>query len=323
MSFLIRISFIMLFVTKELMAQSFTTPIHSTNQYINQVIMYRPYTSAAVIQEQEDVTMSISQSNVFQKSTNLTADFGLTTFDLTYSTPVTRSFAFSFEFPLYYVSRGFLDKPLDFVHKGLGITTTRENEGHVDDQMTYTITDKIEKYDPYFAAGNPQIEIKYLLYSDAKLSFAMNAGIKLPLEKTSDGFTNGRVDYMYGLALQREYDSIAWITNVVITYNGERRLSPDIVSKQIRYFFFLANQFSLKPLLPFAFFDRWKFLFAYQYSSAPYASQDKKFSSYTHLLQFALRNYLESKRYVELFFNQNTIPRHNEADVTFGLSYHF
>lgn len=285
--------------------------------------MYRPYTSAAVIEEQQQTTVSISQSNIFQKSTNLTADFGLTTFDVTYAAPLTKNFAYSFEFPLYYISRGFLDKPLDFVHKGLGITTTRENEGHIDNQMTYTVTDKIAKSNPYFAVGNPQIELKYLFYNDNTFSVAVNAGIKIPLGKTSDGFTNGKVDYMYGVALQKEYHSVAWITNFVITYNGKRKLSQEIVSKKIRYFFFLANQFPLRPLLPFEFFDRWKFLFAYQYSSAPYTSRDKKLSSYTHLLQFALRNYLDKKRYIELFFNQNTIPRHNEADVTLGFTYHF
>ena len=65
------------------------------------------------------------------------------------------------------------------------------------------------------------------------------------------------------------------------------------------------------------------FLFTYQYSSAPYKSDDKKFNSYTHLLQFALRKNLKDKEHIDLFFNQNTIPRHNEADVTFGLSYFF
>ncbi len=323
MPYLIQLSLIfILLVANKALAQNFTTPIHSTNQYTNQILMYRPYTTTTAIEEQH-TTVSISQSNVFQKSENLTADFGLTTFDLTHTVPVAKKITCSFEFPLYYVSRGFLDKPLDSIHKGLGIATTRENQGHIDNQINYTVTDKIAKNSPYFALGNPQIELKYLLYSKNRLSVAINAGIKIPLGKTSDGFTNGKVDYMSGIALQKEYHSVAWITNFVVTYNGKRELSQDIVSKDIRYFFFLANQFPLKPLLPFSFVDRWNFLFAYQYSSAPYSGQDEKFNSYTHLLQFALRNYLDKKHYIELFFNQNTVPRHNEADVTFGLAYHF
>lgn len=323
MSNFIRISIFLLIAVTEGLSENFTTPIHSTNQYTNQVLMYRPYTNTAVIQEEQHITMSISQSNIFQKSANLLADFGLTTLDFTYTAPLTKNCEFSFEYPFYYVSRGFLDKPLDFVHTTLGITTTRENQGHIDNQLTYRVTNKIAKKNPYYASGNPQIEIKYLLYNKKKLSLAMNAGIKIPLGKTSNGFTNGKVDYMYGIALQKEYHSVAWVANAVLTYNGERRLSQEIVSKRVRYFFFLANQFSLKSLLPLTFFDRWKFLFAYQYLSAPYESQDKKFSSYSHFLQFALRSCLDKERYLELFFNQNTIPRNNEADVTFGLTYHF
>ena len=300
-------------------AQEFISPVHSTNQYINQLIFYRPYTQSALIKEKASINIDISQSNIFQTSTNLRADFGLTTLDLTYYYPLSDSLELSFNYPLYYTSKGFLDNFLDTVHDTLGITTTRLNDGHVANQFSYIVTDKIYKTSAYFASGNPQIEVKYALYAQDDLFASVNAGVKIPLGNTSNGFTSGKVDVMGGLQLQKNYETISWIANFNISYNGERELSSEITSERLRYFFYLANKFTI----PFEGLSTFDFLFAYQFSSAPYEGDDVKFNSYTHLLQFALRKYLEDDEYIDFFFNQNTIPRHNEADVTFGLSYHF
>ena len=147
--------------------------------------------------------------------------------------------------------------------------------------------------------------------------------LKIPLGNVEDGFTSGKIDLMAGLQLQKNYDEVSWIGNFIVTLNGKRDLSSDITSEKMRYFFYLANKFPLTYLIPFDYDTKADFLFAYQYSSAPYESNDEKFSSYSHLLQFAIRNYLSDDSYLDIYFNQNTIPRHNEADVTFGLSYHF
>ena len=300
-------------------AQEFVSPVHSTNQYINQLIFYRPYTQSAVIKEETRINVDISQSNIFQTSNNLRADFGLTTLDLTYYYPLSDTLELSFNYPVYHISKGFLDNFLDTVHNTLDITTTRLNDGHIANQFSYMVTDKINKTSAYFASGNPQIEIKYALYQKDDFFASVNAGVKIPLGSTSDGFTSGKVDVMSGLQLQKNYETISWIANFTMSYNGERELSSEITSERLRYFFYLANKFTI-PLESLSALD---FLFAYQFSSAPYEGSDVKFNSYTHLLQFALRKYLNEDEYIDFFFNQNTIPRHNEADVTFGLSYHF
>ena len=299
--------------------QEFISPVHSTNQYINQLIFYRPYTQSAVIKEKASINIDISQSNIFQTSDNLRADFGLTTLDLTYYYPLSDTLELSFNYPLYYASKGFLDNFLDTVHDTLGITTTRLNDSHVANQFSYIVTDKIHKTSAYFASGNSQIEIKYALYKKDDFFASVNAGVKIPLGNTSDGFTSGKVDVMTGLQLQKNYETISWIANFNLSYNGERELSSDITSERLRYFVYLANKFTI-PLESLSGLD---FLLAYQFSSAPYEGSDVKFNSYTHLLQFALRKNLKEGEYIDFFFNQNTIPRHNEADVTFGLSYHF
>ena len=304
-------------------AEEFVSPIHSTNQHINQLIFYRPYGNSATIKKMDTLNVDVSQSNIFQKSENLVADFEITTLELTYSYPVSSSLELSFNYPLYYLSKGFLDKPLDYVHSTLGIETTRENEGHIDNQLNYQITDKIDKNRAYLASGNPQIELKLAIYESNDFLVSTNIGVKLPVGKTSDGFTSGKVDLMSGIQLQKNYEDISWIGNFAITLNGDRELSADITSKRVRYFFYLANKFPLTYLIPFDYSSKVDVLFAYQYSSKPYESSDKKFSSFSHLLQVAIRNYLDNGAYIDMYFNQNTIPRHNEADVTFGLSYYF
>lgn len=304
-------------------SQDFVSPIHSTNQYINQLIFYRPYTNSAIIKKRDSINVDISQSNIFQKSENLLADFEITTLELTYYYPISSSLEFSFNYPVYYVSKGFLDKPLDYVHSTLGINTTRENEGHINNQLNYQVTDKINKDKAYFASGNPQIELKLALYESESFFVSTNIGVKLPAGNKNDGFTSGEVDFMAGLQLQKNYEKVSWIGNFIVTRNGDRELSSDITSKKLRYFAYLANKLPLDYLIPFYYHTKADFLFAYQYSSAPYESSEEKFSSYSHLLQFAIRNYLSNESYIDIYFNQNTIPRHNEADVTFGLSYYF
>jgi hypothetical protein len=183
----------------------------------------------------------------------------------------------------------------------------------------------VDKQESYFASGNPQIELKYQLYHNPKkaLALACSGGVKIPVGKKEDGFSSEKVDIMGALLLQKEFQTISWIANFILTRNGSLHLSDGIDAKQWRYFFYLANRFSLYNLTSFSLFYNVDFLFAYQYSSAPYKSDDIKFSGYTHLLQFALRYTIKDEKYVDFFFNQNTIPRANEADVTFGFSYHF
>ena len=277
-----------------------------------------------MIKKEDSINIDISQSNIFQRSENIYADFGLTTVDLTYYYPLSNSIEITFNYPLYYMSRGFLDDPLDFIHSTLGIETTRENDGHINNKLHYEVTDKINRDRASFASGNPQIELKYSLYENNGFFISTNSGLKIPIGDKDDGFTSGKVDIMLGLLLQKNYEDISWIVNFATTLNAaEEELSLDITSEEFRYFFYLTNKFPITYLIPFNFLRTTDFLFAYQYSSAPYKSSDEKFNSHTHLLQFAIRSYLSNGNYIDIFFNQNTIPRHNEADVTFGLSYHF
>ncbi|MEA3370159.1 MAG: DUF3187 family protein [Campylobacterota bacterium] len=320
---IIKIYVITVLLVVQSFSQDFVSPIHSTNQYINQLIFYRPYTTSSMIKKTDSINLDLSQSNIFQKSENLLADFEITTFELTYYYPISDSLEISFNYPLYYISKGFLDKPLETIHSTLGIETTRDNEGHTNNQLNYQVTDQIDKDSAYFASGNPQIEIKLALYESDTFLLSSNAGIKLPVGNVKDGFTSEKVDVMAGVQLQKNYEKVSWIGNFIVTLNGKRELSSDISSQKMRYFFYLANKLPLAYLIPFDYHSRADFLFTYQYSSAPYQSSDEKFSSYTHLLQFAIRNYLDDESYFDIYFNQNTIPRHNEADVTFGLSYHF
>ena len=320
---IIKIFVIVVSLAIQSFAQDFTSPIHSTNQHINQIVFYRPYTTSSMIKKSDSINIDISQSNIFQKSENLLADFEITTLELTYYYPISDSLELSFNYPLYYISKGFLDKPLDSIHSALGIETTRENEGHINNQLNYQVTDQIDKEEAYFASGNPQIEVKLALYEKNDFFVSTNVGVKLPIGNKRDGFTSGKVDLMAGLQLQKNYEDVSWIANLIITLNGDRELSSDIKSQKMRYFFYLANKLPFSYLIPFNYDSKADFLFAYQYSSAPYESSDEKFSSYSHLLQFAIRNHLRDDSYIDIYFNQNTIPRHNEADVTFGLSYHF
>ncbi len=320
--YLVALSLLTILLTQSF-SQDFKRPIHSTNQHINQLIFYRPYTNSALINREDRINIDISQSNIFQKSENLEADFEITSLDFTYYYALSNSIEVSLNYPVYYIDRGFLDKPLDFIHTTLGIETTRENEGHIDNQLHYSITDQINIDSAYFASGNPQFELKIALFEANNFHISTNIGIKIPIGNIEDGFTSGKIDVMSGLQLQKNYEEVSWIANLIMTYNGERVISKDIVSKEMRYFIYLANRFPITYLLPFNIFSKTDFLFAYQYSSSPYSGGDKKFSSHTHLLQFAIRFYLSGSEHIDVFFNQNTIPRHNEADVTFGLSYNF
>ena len=304
-------------------SQDFVSPIHSTNQYTNQLIFYRPYTNSAMIKKTDKINNDLSESNIFQKSENLLADFEITTLELTYYYPISGSIELSFNYPLYYVSKGFLDKPLNYYHSTFSMKTTRENEGHVDNQINYQVTDQINKDQAYFVSGNPQIEIKLALYERDGFFVSTNAGVKLPVGNKKDGFTSGKVDLMAGIQLQKNYEKVSWITNVIITQNGDRALSSDITSKKMRYFCYLANKLPLSYLIPFDYHSEVDLLFAYQYSSSPYESSDEKFSSISHLFQFAIRNYLSDDNYIDIYFNENTKPNHNVADVAFGLSYYF
>ena len=304
-------------------AQEYINPIHSTNQYINQLIFYRPYTQSATQKENSSINIDISQSNIYQNSEILEADFELTTLDFTYYHRYSDKLELSFNFPFYYISKGFLDSPLDFVHTSLGIITTREHEGHINYQLNYKVADQIYKQSSYFALGNPQIELKLYLYSKNNLLISANCGVKIPLGKVEDGFTTEKFDFMGGIQMQKDYQKISWLLNVAATLNGKREISEDIDSSRVRYFVSSSNKFALSSIIPFDYKLDSDFLFTYQYSSPPYEGSDEKFSSYTHLLQFAIRNDLNNNSYVDVFFNQNTIPRHNEADVTFGLSYNY
>lgn len=276
-----------------------------------------------MIKSSDIFDISISESNIFQKSENLEVDFEITTLDFSYYYPISRSLEFTFNYPFYYISRGFLDNFLNSVHSSLKIETTRENEGHKDNQLQYRVTDAIYKDSAYYVSGNPQLELKYNFYRYNSLYIATNIGIKIPLGSVEDGFTTKKIDLMVGIELQKNYNQFSIISNAIVIFNGDYRLSSDIISKKYRYFLSLGSQVSVDYFLDLDFINDTSFLFTYQYSSAPYESRDEKFSSYTHLLQFALREQLDDGEHIDIFFNQNTIPRHNEADVTFGLSYYF
>lgn len=303
-------------------AQDFSSYIHSTNQHVNQLLFYRPYTHSAMIKSSSSINIDIAQSNIFQKSENIEADFEITTIEFTYYYTHSSDIELSFNYPLYNVTAGFLDDGLDFVHETLGIATTREHEGHVNNQLRYAITDKMDKESTYLASGNPQMELKYSLYSKNEVYMSLSSGIKIPIGESENGFSSEKVDIMSGLQIQKNYDEASWLFNAHLTFNGKYNLAPDINSKEVRYFISVANQFPLEYLIPLKIFNKSNFLFHYQYSSAPYSSNDEKFGSHSNLLQFAIRTIINKQEYVDLFFNQNTIPRHNEADVTFGFSYH-
>ncbi len=268
-----------------------------------------------MIRDVDSFNIDMAQSNIFQKSDNIEADFEMTTFDFTYYFIVNREIEISFNYPFYYISKGFLDDFLDSVHSTLQIATTRENEGHINNQLNYKITDTIYKTESYFVTGNPQLEIKYNLYNKNEIYLSTNFGIKIPMGNSEDGFTTNKIDIMSAIQFQKNYNLLSFVTNAVVTLNATHKLSSDIISEKYRYFISQSMQFN--------FFNKSDFLFTYQYSSAPYKSHDEKFSSHTHLLQFAIRENLKDGKYIDLFFNQNTIPRHNEADVTFGVSYCF
>jgi len=292
----------------------FSSLIHSTNQYTNQLLFYRPYTQSAMIRDVDSFTLSLSESNVFQKSDNLEADFEITTLDMSYYYRYNSNIELSFNYPFYYISKGFLDDFLDEVHSTLHIATTREHEGHINNRLRYRLLDNINKNSSYYITGNSQIELKYNLYRKDNLYLSTNIGIKIPMGNVEDGFTTSKIDYMSGVQLQKNYNDFLIVSNAVVTLNTNYRLSSDIISQKYRYFISLGTEFKLIESIDF--------LFIYQYGSSPYKSSDEKFDSYTHLLQFALRKDLKENQYIDIFFNQNTIPRNNEADVTFGLSYH-
>jgi len=268
-----------------------------------------------MIRDVDSLNISLSESNIFQKSDILEADFEITTLDISYYYRYNSNIELSFNYPLYYISQGFLDQFLDEFHSTLHIATTREHEGHIDNQLTFKIDDTIYKDSNYYVSGNPQIEMKYNIFSKEDLYIATNFGIKIPVGQTQDGFTTTKVDLMSGLEIQKNYENFMLLSNFVVVYDSKYRLSSDIISHKYRYFISFGTQFD--------FLMQTDFLFIYQYSSSPYISSDEKFDSYTHLLQFAIRKDLDNGRYIDLFFNQNTIPRDNEADVTFGVTYHF
>ena len=110
-----RIMLLVFILLSSLNAQPFGSPIHSTNQYINQLLFYRPYAQSPLIHDHM-INIDISQSNIFQESENLEADFGLTTLEFTYYVPLSKNLELSFNYPLYYVSSGFMDNGLDFIH---------------------------------------------------------------------------------------------------------------------------------------------------------------------------------------------------------------
>lgn len=316
-----RVMLLVFILLSSLNAQPFGSPIHSTNQYINQLLFYRPYAQSPLIHDHL-INIDISQSNIFQKSENLEADFGLTTLEFTYYVPLSKNLELSFNYPLYYVSNGFMDNGLDFIHNTLGIATTRENENHINNLSTYRVTDKIDQSGTYFASGNFQTELKVKLYDESDFEFSINGGIKIPIGSSDKGFTTSKVDFMSALQLQKTFEQIRWISNFSVTHNGTYELSEDISSQKFRYFFFLGNEFTIASLLPFIT-DHHHLLLGYTYSSAPYSSSDEKFNSYSHLLQFAYRYVFSNEREIDFFLNQNTIPRNNEADITLGLSFRF
>lgn len=318
-----RRNFAVLLYAATLQADPWGMPIHSTNTYINQIIFYRPYAQSATMAGTPHTILTLSQSNIFQQSDSLTADFELTSLEFTQYFPAGKTFQFAFNLPLYYVSSGFMDGPLDTVHHALGITTTRENEGHVNDRSMYRIGNDIMREGDYCAIGNPQMELKAALYDSGTAAFALTAGVKMPFGKTSNGFTTEKTDYMLGLLSDYTDASVRWTVNAYLTANGKRSVTDEIVSMPWRYFLFVGNEISLGNVFSKEPSGPFHLLLGYTYMSAPYSGPDKKFSSYSHLLQAALRAFFNAENYLDIFINQNTIPRHNEADITLGLSYHF
>lgn len=312
-----------LLCTATLQADPWGAPIHSTNTYVNQIIFYRPYAQSAAIADHPDTLITLSQSNIFQQSDTLTADFELTALEFTQFLPVWDSFQLAFNIPLYYVSSGFMDGPLDTVHRALGITTTRENEGHVNNRSRYRVGNDVMRSGHYFAVGNPQVELKAALLDSGAAAVALTTGIKLPLGKTSGGFTTEKTDYMAGVLADYSAASVRWTANASLTFNGRRSVTDEIVSEPWRYFLFIGNEISLESIVPNKMAGPFHLLLGYTYMSAPYAGADEKFSSHSHLLQAALRTFFSKGSYLDLFVNQNTIPRHNEADITLGLTYRF
>ncbi len=224
-----RITLLMLILFSSLNAQSFSSPVHSTNQHINQLLFYRPYAQSPLIHE-HTINIDIAQSNIFQKSENLEADFGLTTLEFTYYLPLSKNLELSFNYPLYYVSSGFMDDGLDLIHNSLGITTTRDNENHINNLSTYRVTDKIDQSGTYFVSGNFQTELKAKLYDESDFALSINGGIKVPIGSSDKGFSTSKIDFMSALQLQKTFRQIRWISNFSVTYNGTHDLSEDIKS---------------------------------------------------------------------------------------------
>jgi hypothetical protein len=303
-----------LLLSSFLYAQEYSSFIHSTNQYTNQLLFYRPYTQTALLKKDNFYNLDISESNIFQKSDTLEADFEITTIEFAYWYRYNNNIELSFDYPFYYISSGFLDDFLDFVHHSLGITTTREHDGHINNQLHF-ISGDIDKSQSYFASGNPQLEVKYLLYYQKNLSCSSIFGVKIPLGKENDGFSSGGVDFMGAIALQKDYDTMMFLLNFAVTYDATHKVDEDIVSKEFRYFYTVATQFQL--------YRKIDFLASYLYETAPYSGGGEKYNSASNFLQFALRDNLEDGKHIDIYFNQNTVPRHNEADVTFGISYFF
>ena len=297
-----------------LLGKEYSSFIHSTNQYTNQLLFYRPYTQTALLKKGDFLNIDISESNIFQKSETIEADFEITTLELAYWYRYSDRIEFSFDYPFYYVSSGFLDNFLDFVHHSLGITTTRENDGHVNNQLHF-ISGDIDKTQSYFASGNPQFELKYLLFNKDNLALSSLFGVKIPLGSESDGFSSGGVDFMGALALQKTFQNFMLLANISFTYDSQHKVTEEIVSEKFRHFLTIATAFHL--------YKKIDFLTSYLYESAPYSGGGEKYDSASNFLQFALRADLDNDEYIDIYFNQNTIPRHNEADVTFGLSYFF
>ena len=84
MKLIFRVYIVILFLVNQAFTQDFSSHIHSTNQHINQLLFYRPYTQTALIKNKNSFNLDISESNIFQKSENLEADFEITTVELTY-----------------------------------------------------------------------------------------------------------------------------------------------------------------------------------------------------------------------------------------------
>ena len=321
----ITIRFFILFalLVSSVEAKDLTTFITSTNQYSNQLLFYRPYTHSAMIKENFSTTVAVEQSNIFQRSENLDADFGLTTLDILLEYPINERVSLSLEYPLYYFSEGFLDGFLDGVHKTLGIATTREHDGHKSGEFHYNFAGEIVEEKSFYASGNPQLEVAYLLYKSDTLFLSTRVGLKLPFAKKEYGLSSDGVDIMASFALQKNFRTFAVLLNTVVTKNAPYKLEESIIAKEYRYFFSVATQFPLRSLVEYPLLKGWDFIALYSYNTSPYSATDVKYDSPSNFMQFALRKELLKSKYIDLFFNQNTIPRHNEADVTFGIAYHF